>query len=395
MKPESMQSEREEFHARTRATLVDLLDRILDKGLVVRADLIVSVAGIPLIGVRLSAALAGMETMVKYGMMKDWDEQIRSWERGELQRREEVLIQGERVLMQVYGAYYYDGPGIYKAWRWGQLYLTDTRLLLWGPTFEEVIFETPLDKIRALTKARDGTDTPSYNPRDILHLLLEGDEWTRLRAVELNRLKDAILDRMAELGVTLEEAAAHPEVEEGIPGFPGEGEEVLCSGRMWYLVPGDLKGSGYSGTWRPGHLYLTNQRLCWWYDEFEKMPFDMPLKGLAAAALENRKPSPVTQERVLLDVVYNWQHEKKVASFSGEHIEQWENALNRVLSGKGIDGAGPGIEACPRCGQEDEARKLLEAGCDTCGWVSPRSKVAASPGSRLLSGAREAPIISG
>ena len=42
-------------------TLVDLLDRVLEKGLVIQADLIVSVAGIPLIGVNLRAALAGME----------------------------------------------------------------------------------------------------------------------------------------------------------------------------------------------------------------------------------------------------------------------------------------------------------------------------------------------
>ena len=63
------------------ATLVDLLDRVLDKGLVLYADIIVSVAGIPLIGVNLRAALAGMETMLKYGVMQEWDERIRAWER--------------------------------------------------------------------------------------------------------------------------------------------------------------------------------------------------------------------------------------------------------------------------------------------------------------------------
>ncbi|MGB8657695.1 MAG: gas vesicle protein [Candidatus Zixiibacteriota bacterium] len=66
----------------TNATLVDLLDRILDKGLVIYADVIVSAAGIPLIGVNLRAALAGMETMLKYGVMVDWDEKSRAWERG-------------------------------------------------------------------------------------------------------------------------------------------------------------------------------------------------------------------------------------------------------------------------------------------------------------------------
>jgi len=61
-----------------RATLVDLLDRVLDKGVFLQADLIISVAGIPLIGARLSVALAGMETMLKYGIMSDWDEAIRA-----------------------------------------------------------------------------------------------------------------------------------------------------------------------------------------------------------------------------------------------------------------------------------------------------------------------------
>ncbi len=61
------------------ATLVDLLDRVLDKGLVINADLIISLAGVPLIGVNLRAALAGMDTMLKYGVMKEWDQQTRAW----------------------------------------------------------------------------------------------------------------------------------------------------------------------------------------------------------------------------------------------------------------------------------------------------------------------------
>lgn len=65
----------------THATFVDLLDRILDKGLVISADVVISVAGIPLIGVNLRAALAGMETMLKYGVMQAWDEKTKEWEK--------------------------------------------------------------------------------------------------------------------------------------------------------------------------------------------------------------------------------------------------------------------------------------------------------------------------
>lgn len=66
--------------AKENVTLVDLLERVLDKGVVVDADLIISVAGIPLVGVNLRAAVAGMETMAKYGVMEEWDREIRAME---------------------------------------------------------------------------------------------------------------------------------------------------------------------------------------------------------------------------------------------------------------------------------------------------------------------------
>lgn len=64
-----------------RATLSDLLDRILDKGLVINADIVISVSGIPLIGVNMRAVVAGMETMLRYGMLEAWDANIRAWEK--------------------------------------------------------------------------------------------------------------------------------------------------------------------------------------------------------------------------------------------------------------------------------------------------------------------------
>jgi len=55
-----------------RATLVDLLDRVLDKGLLLNADLIISLAGVPLIAVNIRAAIASVETMLEYGLMRDF-----------------------------------------------------------------------------------------------------------------------------------------------------------------------------------------------------------------------------------------------------------------------------------------------------------------------------------
>ena len=48
--------------------LVDVVDRILDKGLIINADIMVSVAGVELLGIRIRAALASFETAARYGL---------------------------------------------------------------------------------------------------------------------------------------------------------------------------------------------------------------------------------------------------------------------------------------------------------------------------------------
>jgi len=52
--------------------IVELIDRTLKKGVILNADLIVSVADVPLLAANLRLALASVETMIKYGMMSDW-----------------------------------------------------------------------------------------------------------------------------------------------------------------------------------------------------------------------------------------------------------------------------------------------------------------------------------
>ncbi len=74
------------------ATLVDLLDRVLDKGLVLDADIIIEVAGIPLLGVKLRAFLAGMETMLKYGIWEDWDKEQRAIATKEYRQKKEAAL---------------------------------------------------------------------------------------------------------------------------------------------------------------------------------------------------------------------------------------------------------------------------------------------------------------
>jgi hypothetical protein len=48
--------------------LADVIERILDKGLVINADIAVSVAGTELLGIKIRATLASFETAAKYGL---------------------------------------------------------------------------------------------------------------------------------------------------------------------------------------------------------------------------------------------------------------------------------------------------------------------------------------
>ena len=49
-------------------TLLDVIDRILDKGIVINADITVSLVGVELLGIKIRAALASFETAAKFGL---------------------------------------------------------------------------------------------------------------------------------------------------------------------------------------------------------------------------------------------------------------------------------------------------------------------------------------
>lgn len=48
--------------------LPDLIDRILDKGLIINADIKIDLAGTEILGIKLRAALASFETAAKFGL---------------------------------------------------------------------------------------------------------------------------------------------------------------------------------------------------------------------------------------------------------------------------------------------------------------------------------------
>lgn len=79
--------------------LADVIDRVLDKGLIINADICVSVAGVELLGIKIRAALASFETAAKYGLEfpSGTNYETAAWKQA-LEGKEECPQCGKRVL---------------------------------------------------------------------------------------------------------------------------------------------------------------------------------------------------------------------------------------------------------------------------------------------------------
>ena len=182
--------------------LVDLIDRILVKGVILHADLIISVSGVPLIGVNLKAAIAGLTTMMDYGIMENWDEKIRKSVLAESDE-EAPLAKDERILLKTFGSHYYHGSAHQGIWRSGYLYLTNKRLFLFRKKPAQVLFETTLDKIERLST--DIEERLSEGKQATIFLLKTGNEdnnFERLRTEEINLLKSKLEERIRKPSLT-------------------------------------------------------------------------------------------------------------------------------------------------------------------------------------------------
>jgi len=357
------------------------------------ADLIISVAGIPLLGANLKLALAGMETMLEYGIMQDWDEAQRAVARKEAKRDKPVLMENEEIILSMFGTYW-SSRGIYRNWRPGHFYVTNKRLILFRKMPPEILFETPYERIKGMALPKKHF---SGEEREELHLLLEGDEVAQLHAMDTAALKRTIEERLKIRGITLEENPAFPVLDEVVTTFLHPGEEITHTGRMWHLMslpaPGGVTSclprkegkkqfvhrcretacQVMSEGWKPGHLYLTDQRLCWWYDFDGRLAFQTPLDNIMHVMVERRALGGMRKQREALLVLYRDGQESKVACFSGDEtsLRGWEKAIGERL--RDLQ-AGRGTETCPRCGRRAPVEELLEEGCPRCGWVSPRLK---------------------
>lgn len=234
-------------------TVVDLLEVLLDRGVHLNLDLIITVADIPLIGVNLRATVAGLETMLEYGMMRSWDERTRAWVR-ERVARDLDLADGEEIVAKMPGGHHHDDD-LHPRWRPGHLYLTSRRLVAFRRDPREILWQTDLRAITAVTLRTEPAIGGEERVR--LHVDTAGGTTTVLSAHAPDRLRDLLAARGA--------AGAVP----GAPPLPPApaGDGPLLEGSAWFSE----QQIGHP-VWRGGTATLDRTRGLTWQGGLDRRP---------------------------------------------------------------------------------------------------------------------------
>ncbi len=293
-----------------RVTLPDLLDVLLDKGVYLDLDLIVTVADIPLIGVSLRAMVAGMETMLERGMMLDWDEQTREWARRSLSRRV-PLADDEDVVARMAGGHRQEEP--YVTWRPGIVYLTTRRVMVWRADPRELLWQAPLDQI---------TEVALESERSI-----GGDERTRVAVTTpagRTLLSAATPER---LGAQLREAVLG-----GPAAVPESRAEALLQARVWYLE--DLAGGS---VWRGGTGTLHRTDGLTWKGVRDARPaVRLRPEQVRSVDVVRGRRTPVGREMLVV------RGDATTARLATEDTARWAEALSDVAGAGTLPGTGGG-----------------------------------------------------
>ena len=302
--------------------MTDLIERVIDKGVVVKLDLIVGVAGIPLIGISLHAAIAAIETMLEYGMMEAWDSQTRAFENREAQRPQLALRPGEQVQAELYGSYH-QNEGIWRVWRPGRLLVTDQRLLLIRALPAEIVFAAEVSAIAGIGRVQ--RENVAGGGRDITCLALEDGTLAALYAAEADVLDACLRERFQRLGRTVTELSA---ADVGLLEFG-----AVAAGQLWHRWPPGAR----QAHWKSGWAVLTADELTWRADVGQGIRLRLPLAQVKNLAVECCELGDLGA-RDVLTVSHRAEGSQAEALFTGEKVNDWLTAIRRVAHAGDGDG---------------------------------------------------------
>jgi hypothetical protein len=187
-------------------------------------------------------------------------------------------------------------------------------------------------------------------------------------------LKKAMEDIITAKGLCLEENPIFPVENEALGDFLQQEEEITHSSKMWYRYAYIMDGTTHY-QWKPGHLYLTNQRLCWWYDFDKKLLFDISADRMVHVAVQDVQFGSAPVEEKSLVLMYKENQDNQVVCFSDaeESLREWEKVMGERIREKENESE-KNMETCPICGKRDKRESLLSYGCSRCGWMSQRGQ---------------------
>jgi hypothetical protein len=292
----------------------DLLERVLDKGVIVKLDLIISVAGIPLVGLSLHAAVASIETMNRYGMFGDWDRSSRAEAAIERAPGPAGLGTSEKVLLEQF-AMVRSTEGIMAIWQPGRAYVTDQRLVLVRNNPFETLVSLDLADITGIGSSEH---TESGVTSEVVCLADAQGGLVLIRAREPALFRSFLTDllRRHEIDVVdLDPAQLRA-------AFP----DVSAESQLWHESEGE-------GGWRPGWGAIREGTFTFWSDFERRDVVRVPLADVARVGVERRQLRAPLGERDVLVLTRN-QDERELV-FAGKDVEQWSTTIQRVVASDG------------------------------------------------------------
>ena len=306
------------------SALNDLLDRLLTKGIILDLDLVIGVAGIPLIGVSLRAAIAAIETMIEYGLLQTWDEKTREYTERELQKKKLAFGPNEDAQLEMFGSHWYS-DGVYRVWRPGRLFLTQQRLILYRRMPPEILFELPLASIRGMSVA----ESIHFNGHRVplLHFVTDSGKEASLYAEDISGLESALNERFEKIGVLIERTEQPCLLDREVARIAPEAR-ILADGPMWRQA----EGSGRDmASWQAGRIYLTDQGLLWWSDSRREMEVRIPVRDIISVGVEPRDLASVSGVKSVLGIRYRLNEGRLAVLFSGKNLDEWRTAIRSVV----------------------------------------------------------------
>jgi Gas vesicle protein len=301
------------------ATLSDLIDVLLNKGVYLDLDLVITVADIPLIGVSLRAAIAGMETMLEYGMMSGLDERTRS----ALQQsaaRQLPLRDGEELVARMAGSHHWqDAASSFSAWRPGAVIVTSERLLVFRRDPAAILWEAELADIASLEVRRERT--AGGEPQQIVAVSTRDGALHSLTAAQPERLRELV--RPGRSALTDADAAA--------PRDRAKSDEEaapLFEAPLWYFEPRRGTGEWRGGT---GTCDVTGG-FTWKGPIDQRASIRLPIETIRSIEVVEGR-TPVGQSVLVVDAEGGTFH------LASDRVEQWALLLRGLVRSHADSGA--------------------------------------------------------